>query len=56
MNKPHEVLARLNPDFEIVHSKPGDIYPDDFLQTIDLVLFCREIDNSNGIIEALNVL
>ena len=56
MNKPHEVLARLNPDFEIVHSMPNDIYPDDFLQTIDLVLFCREIDNSNGIIEALNKL
>jgi len=56
MNKPHEVLARLNPDFEIVHSLPNDIYPDDFLQTIDLVLFCREIDNSNGIIEALNKL
>ena len=28
MNKPHEVLARLNPDFEIVHSLPNDIYPD----------------------------
>jgi hypothetical protein len=56
MNKPHEVLARLNPDFEIVHSKPNDIYPDDFLKTIDLVLFCREIDNSNGIIEVLNKL
>ena len=56
MNKPHDVLARLNPDFEIVHSLPNDIYPNDFLQTIDLVLFCREIDNSNGIIEALNKL
>lgn len=56
MNKPHEVLARLYPGFEIVHSLPNDIYPDDFLQTIDLVLFCREIDNTNGIIEVLNKL
>lgn len=54
MNKPHEVLSRLYPEFEITHSLPADEYPDELLSTFNLVIFCRQIDKSKGIIEQLN--
>lgn len=54
MNKPHQVLSRLYPEFEFTHSLPADNYPDELLSTFNLVIFCRNIDNSKGIVEQLN--
>jgi glycosyltransferase involved in cell wall biosynthesis len=49
MNKPHQVLSRLFPEFEVVHTPRAVELSDEFLLNFELVLFLRYIDLLNNI-------
>jgi len=53
MNKPHQVLSRVYPDVECVHTPYAKDLPDEFLSNFQLVLFLRHIDNIEVIVPQL---
>lgn len=56
MNKPHQVLSRLYPDCEVIHTPTPRDLSDEFLSNFDLVLFLRFIDLEDNIDNVINQL
>jgi hypothetical protein len=57
MNKPHQVLTRLYPECEVVHTPTAQGLSDEFLSNFDIILFLRFIEleeHIDTIIEQLN--
>lgn len=56
MNKPHQVLSRLFPEFKCVHTPRAVELSDEFLEQFQVVLFLRYIDLEENIDTIVNQL